>query len=436
MKNKTLALVLVTSLFLSFFCVFYPVDVCAAESFAYAENSTVKKPWQVEFSLTYGEKTWRYSLQDNLDGIPQSSLQARAVYRSVRQKRKVVDDLTAKGYAIEHAVCYILPNFSQVISSVLSVEYAPSNATAVFCDGKFTYTADLSGIKVDVQKLCALIYQRLSNGFSIPLPVITLTAERTLQDLKDCTALRGEFSTYYNQNNVGRSSNIALALSKFNNLVVKSGQSVSFNKTTGERSAASGYKQAKIIVDGKYVDGVGGGVCQASTTLYNALLLSNICVTRRHNHSLACNYVLFGFDAMVNGYSSDLTFVNDTDSDLFFFAYADKGCATVKIFGRTNPYEIQRHSQTLQRTPCKTVTIYDTKGEYAEHVIYSDQEYVLSQGSDALKASAKLKYLQNGVVVAEKNLHTDTYVSSDRIVVKGTKTRPTDEETVPLPALP
>ena len=129
--------------------------------------------------------------------------------------------------------------------------------------------------------------------------------------------LMGEYSTSYSSSGSSRKNNIELAAKALNGTKVNAGEKFSFNKTVGIRSAKRGYLPAPVIENGKYVDGVGGGVCQVSTTLYNAALLAGLKVTEYHPHTLAVSYVSPSRDAMVSGTYSDLKFVNTTDCPVY-----------------------------------------------------------------------------------------------------------------------
>lgn len=395
-----------------------------AEKYDYTAQRQVQ-PWRIEITLTFGEKSWHYDIGDNISDLTQYSLQNRALFNSCAVKKRAIDDLVSKGYTLPQAVCYILPNFSRFVLNIQNdVNTQPQSATATFSNGRFHYTADVNGLEVDCQKLYQIIYARLSPSINLSLPTRKVPPEISLEQIKEDTSLRGEFSTVFDSENISRSSNIALALSQFNNMVVLPNQTVSFNYTTGARTVDRGYKTAKIIVDGKYVDGVGGGVCQASTTLYNALLLSGVQVLVRHPHTLKASYIAPSFDAMVNGQANDLIFVNQTDKNIYIFASAKGGRATVKIFGVKNPYRIERISTVLEKNERNTVTIIDHKGEFSDKVKFDDESYIQSHGSDRIKSTAKLRYYLDGKFAFEKLLHTDVYKRTDRIVVKGAIPRP------------
>ena len=124
--------------------------------------------------------------------------------------------------------------------------------------------------------------------------------------------LRATFSTDYSKSSAERKHNVGLAAKSLDNVFVDAGGEFSFNKTVGERTYKRGYKSAKIIVNGEFTEGVGGGVCQVSTTLYNAALLAGLEISEVNQHSVAVSYVAPSFDAMVNSGSADLRFINRT----------------------------------------------------------------------------------------------------------------------------
>ena len=145
------------------------------------------------------------------------------------------------------------------------------------------------------------------------------------------------------------------------------GESFSFNKTVGRRTEENGFRRAKIIVGGQYTDGVGGGVCQASTTLYNAALLAGMKVTAVSRHSLVPSYVDPSFDAMVNGSGSDLKFVNAGEDPVFIRAVATNGKATAEFYSSELPYKVQLKSVTVKtgERPADTEFV-DTERRYTE----------------------------------------------------------------------
>jgi vancomycin resistance protein YoaR len=182
--------------------------------------------------------------------------------------------------------------------------------------------------------------------------VVRDTKPREPRDIVANLGLRSSYTTYF-ESNPNREHNIALALSKFNGLVIDKGQTVSFNSVVGKRSAERGFLEAKIILDGEFVAGIGGGVCQASTTIFNAILGAGLTVDKSHNHSLALSYVPVGRDAMVSS-SADLKFTNNTGSVIYIEtgvtdATENKyGSAFVKIYGNKTDIKYKVRSSVTE----------------------------------------------------------------------------------------
>jgi vancomycin resistance protein YoaR len=216
------------------------------------------------------------------------------------------------------------------------------NANAENHADRFTVENARDGFDLDETRLCKDILNALRNEHHETIAAAARVARAKNPALVTARlGLRGGYTTYF-ESNPNREHNIALALEKFNGLVVPNGQSVSFNQIVGARSAERGFREAKIILDGEFVPGIGGGVCQASTTLFNAAMLAGLTIDKSHNHSLAISYVPVGRDAMVSS-ATDLVFTNRTGATVYIetgtrdATDAQAGRAFVKIYGnKTN----------------------------------------------------------------------------------------------------
>ena len=142
------------------------------------------------------------------------------------------------------------------------------------------------------------------------------------------------YTTYFDGKNEARCHNIRLASSLINGTVIQNGEIFSFNATVGQRTAERGFMRSAIIENGEFVEGVGGGVCQVSTTLYNAVLLSGCKIVEYHPHSLAVSYVPPSRDAMVSGTFYDLKFKNTTGSTIYLKAVTGDNFVSFKVYGR------------------------------------------------------------------------------------------------------
>ena len=141
--------------------------------------------------------------------------------------------------------------------------------------------------------------------------------------------LIGSYATAYNPN-ISRAVNIALASSRINGLVIQPGESFSFNQAILPRTTAN--VKANVIVNKKYVLGIGGGICQVSSTLYAAMLTAGLPATERHPHSLDVGYIPVGMDATISGNALDLRFTNIFDVPIQIQAAADQGTLTISLY--------------------------------------------------------------------------------------------------------
>jgi vancomycin resistance protein YoaR len=146
------------------------------------------------------------------------------------------------------------------------------------------------------------------------------------------TKMIGYYATYYNSRNTQRSHNISLATDAINNHVVFPGEIFSFNQTVGMRTKEKGYLPAPIIVRGELSEGIGGGICQVSSTLFNAVDRSGLHILKRYSHSKRVPYVPPGRDATVSWYGPDFTFKNTYNQPILIRAKAQSGVMAVTMF--------------------------------------------------------------------------------------------------------
>ncbi len=221
------------------------------------------------------------------------------------------------------------------------IDFLPTNSTYEFNYGKILYTKDSDGRKLDIETNVKLIEARLLNrDFSdICLDVNLIKPAVTVEDVRELRDVIGVFTTKFNANNSSRAHNIELAAKKINNYLLLPGEEFSMDRALGPRSSSNGYMQAPIISQNQIVAGTGGGICQVATTLYNAVLLSYLDVTKRVHHSLPLRYVPPGQDATISEGYIDLKFKNNRDYTICIVSEVRGGYITVKIVGRKNTGE-------------------------------------------------------------------------------------------------
>lgn len=274
-------------------------------------------------------------------------------------------------------------------------------------------------IKVGYKKCLIFVYMLLCAIITLCSVISHKANAMPFYNLKpEMPTLRAVFYTTYSASSAERKSNIALASKALNNTLVDVGAEFSFNRTVGERTAKRGYKTAKIIVGGEFVDGVGGGVCQVSTTLYNALLLAGLKITEFHPHSLPVSYVNPSFDAMVNSGSADLKFINDTFNPIIIKTRADGNKLVIEIFGERKDFSVERVSVVTERIPCEQDLItYDDKGEYPD--LYEGEFRYLRYGKAGYKSEGYIVVKKNGKTIFNRKIRSDKYSATRGHVVYG-----------------
>ena len=233
-------------------------------------------------------------------------------------------------------------------------------------------------------------------------------------DVKTASAkdphLIAHFSTYYGESSEGRKHNVALAARKIDGLVLCCEEEFSFNDVVGRRSAENGFENAYIIKDGEFVEGVGGGVCQVSSTIYNCALLAGLSISCVHAHSLPVSYVAPSFDAMVSS-SSDLRFVNVLSAPITIRMSADGQYVRAEIYGFDDA-NIRRRFVTLCDLPFET--------EYREDpLLPAGEERIDNCGKKGLKSEGYLEYFSDGKLVRTERIRSDVYAPQKRIVYRG-----------------
>lgn len=167
--------------------------------------------------------------------------------------------------------------------------------------------------------------------------------------------LIGRYVTYYNPGNVNRSHNIALAAEAIDSTVVFPGETFSFNRTVGQRTVARGYREAPVIVRGELSEGVGGGICQVSSTLYNAVDNAGLQIVERYAHSRNVAYVPPGRDATVSWYGPDFAFRNSLDQPVLIRAHAACGTMRVTLYSTESVHHRPREVPGMRRRQVEEV---------------------------------------------------------------------------------
>lgn len=279
--------------------------------------------------------------------------------------------------------------------------------------------ADVDGIdfNISLEEAKNIINSEDKEEYSIPLKITK--ANKTINDLgtEAFPYLVSSFSTKYDASNTNRSTNLEIAANKINGTVLMPGDVFSFNKVVGKRTVEEGYKDAKIYADGGVVDGLAGGICQISSTLYNAVLLGNLEIVERRNHSFPTSYVRTGRDATVVYGTIDFQFRNSRSYPIKIEATVKNGIAEFKIHGiqEEKEYEIKILPVTTQSIPYTTSYVQDA-------TLLPGQQVVAQAGQPGYKVTTYIEKRLNGEVVSKEILSNDTYSPMKSIIRVGVGT--------------
>lgn len=286
---------------------------------------------------------------------------------------------------------------------------------AYYTTNPFTIYPEVNGVDFDIENAKTIISEP-KEQYEIPL--IITKANKTVQEIgtEAFPDLLATFSTNYNAGDTNRTTNLKLSAGKINGTVLLPGDEFSYNKIVGERTIEAGYKMAATFSGGKVVDGLGGGICQISSTLYDAVVMANLDVTVRRNHQFVTSYLPGGKDATVVWGSQDFKFVNSRKYPVRITATVSGGVATVQVWGVKEEVEYDITIETK-----KTATIPYTTQYVKDSTLPKGTQKVVQNGNNGSKYEAYKVMRLNGEVVSRTLLSKDTYNAKNKIVKIGTK---------------
>lgn len=262
------------------------------------------------------------------------------------------------------------------------------------------------------------IVQEEKEEYTIPLQVTMPQVTTDMLGEDAFPNVLGKFSTRYDASNKNRATNIELASEAINGKVFAPGEKFSFNSVVGPTPASKGYLPAGAYSAGELIQSYGGGVCQVSSTLYNAVLLANLKIVERYNHSSVVSYVDPGRDATISYGSRDFKFENSRKYAIKINAKASNGILDMEIKGifEDEEYEIELSSKKTDTIPCNTKYIYDSSLGVGEEVVES-------WGANGAKSIAYITKKKNGRVISSEVLSEDSYNPMNKIVKTGDRSK-------------
>lgn len=390
---------------------------------------------EIKLTLRYNQKQWIFDSKDfevnsNIH-IILDELQ-KSYRKSSVDKARLIRKIKAMGFDSKIATNYVLISLDEKLDKIaqeIAVEPVSAEAKYNAYKNRFDIIPAKYGIRLNKEKLYDEIVNalKISNNVTLDISTLPVSPTYTEQDIIKATKKQSQFSTNYSKSSIDRKNNIELAVKTLNGCKIMPNEIFSFNQTIGKRTLDNGYKEANIIKDGVFVKGVGGGICQVSSTLYNALLLADVDVIEAHKHSLPVSYVQPCLDAMVSWGSSDLKFINNSNLPIYIVANADGTKITFKIYGDTNKenYKIKTKGVILKTIPAgKDIVIPDKTGKYADKIMFKGEFLRVKASKNGYEAKSFVEYYKNGTLVKSKQLRHATYDAQSGIIYEGCNNLP------------
>ncbi|HKP17102.1 MAG TPA: VanW family protein [Gaiellaceae bacterium] len=317
------------------------------------------------------------------------------------------------------------------------VDSPAKDAQFVVVSGGIRIEPSVDARVLDVPKtseaLLAAVVRPLAERRVAPIAVATKSADRTTQDAK-AMGINGIVSSYTTTYGgvPNRIHNVQVVSHLVDNTLIPPGKEFSFNATTGERNAAKGLLEAPVIINGELQNGLGGGTCQVSTTVFNAAYEAGLPITARTNHALYISHYPQGRDATVNYPDTDLKFVNDTGHWLLLRTFVSSNSLSVNLYGTPQHRRVESETAALRTTGAVPVKlIKDPSLEKGTRVVEEG-------GSPPLATSVTRRvYSEKGKLLYENTWYS-SYQGEKQVVLVGTKPKPkpkpADDPSTYLPA--
>lgn len=371
-------------------------------------------------TITYGEKQWVFTQDDlrdihNLDAVIDK---AWAVGRSgkLKDRYRQVVSLQTSGKDFDPDIVYSADHIADSIDTIAGQVSNEAVDAAIRFDPAeepmFTFTDEVYGSQVDIDCTMAIVRKKIKEQSwgEVELVVDEIAPSVLRSQLEPLATSIVDFSTSIKGNTANRANNVRQALANIDGHVVMPGETFSFNEVVGKRTKANGFLEAPIINrDKALVPGMGGGVCQSSTTMYNAALRAGMEIVERHHHSFPVSYIPKGLDATVSWGTQDMRFKNTRETPIYIHTYYENYNVHVQMFGL--PYADKGQYKCWSEvtgtvTPPATIVRADHSGKYvkgpAQYVQYVEDR-------SGYKVTAYQGYYEDGELVNKTVLNEDYY---------------------------
>lgn len=396
-------------------------DKTKKEALEYLEFSKGLETDKKEMNLIFEEKVYRISLEEL--GFKYDYESAVDIAYDQGRKGNFIDKLKiikkVKDYGINISLesDYEKERTNIIVGNIAQeMNKEPVEAKFNFNGGNIKIEEEVLGRALKENRLIESINENIYLLQDIYIEFEEIQPKLTKEMFSRINGIIGEYSTSFKTSTLDRKENIRLSAKAFSGKMLLPGEELSYNNTTGPRESQFGYKEANVIMEGELIPGVGGGVCQTSTTMYNALLLSNLTILERHPHSIPPTYVKYGQDAAVAYGYLDLKFRNDFDYPVYIDTKTTNERVYIYIYG-----DLKGKDYTVKIEP----EIIDTiKGEVEE--IYDGnlgpgEKLDIQKGRTGYKVKTYKSIIKNGKTINKKEITQDYYRQRNYIYKIGPK---------------
>lgn len=379
---------------------------------AVENKKIIVKALNNSYELDFKNSKPKYNIKETVENAF-----LRGKESNVLTKYRSINNDTGKSYELSFSYEDItIKNFLDKIESETNKE--PKNAVLTMPkSGVISISKEEVGKKLDRADLQKQIESSLISTQDILLNAKVQDLQPTITEamLKNINSLVSSYSTRYSGSTVGRGSNIAIATKFLNGILLMPGDTFSFNDIVGKRTPERGFQEAPVIIKNKLEVGQGGGVCQVSTTLYNAIIRLNIRSLSRANHSLTPAYVPLGFDATVSE-NIDYKFKNTLQYPIYIEGYARKGIINFNIYSNATLKAVKYDLVNEVYETTEPETSYKDDPTLLEGTLIQEVKPVSGH-----RVKVYLVGIKDGVEISRVQISNDRYKVVNEVIRRGTK---------------
>jgi vancomycin resistance protein YoaR len=381
-----------------------------------------------KYSLDYSMLDARYNINEALEAATSYGKDMNMFEKYKAIKSPVQKQIELK---FEYNDKYIDQTLEQIVKDIN--KKAVDATITMVSSGKFSVTSDVVGKQLEVEKLKASIKSKINgnltqDAISIEASIQEIKPKVTAATLNAIDKRISSFSTNFASSAEGRATNIDLSTKSINGTLLMPGDVFSFNGVVGERTQQRGYQSAGIIVGDRLEQGLGGGICQVSSTLYNAILGTELMSVERIHHTFPSSYVGIGQDATVDYGNLDYKFKNSYNYPIFIEGF---------VSNRNLYFNIYSNSSLTKKTYTVSSEILETIEPKTEKIPdptkYEGEVEVVQKAYTGYKVKVTRKTFENGVLINTQVINNDTYKVINGIIKEGTKKK---ETLSPVPSAP